>query len=126
MSRRQMLRTTGAAGAALLAGFPARALAGRPGSGIPTPIPAGFFFPGRVDGSPSPTDPTGTHPGRDPSTIYDFNGFIGVANLELSGTGTDTTTGDAAPYTFETDMRFLKGVFIDTAGRTRRGAFAFI
>ena len=121
-----MLRTAGAAGAFLLSGLTGKALAGKPGSGIPTPIPAVFFFPGRVDGSPAPTDPTGTHPGRDPSTVNDFNGFIGVANLELSGTGTDTTTGDTARYTFETDMRFLKGIFIDDAGQHRRGAFAFI
>ena len=35
--------------------------------------------------------PTGTNPGRNPSTINDFNGFIGVANIELRGTGTDTS-----------------------------------
>src|SRR5262245_30600239 len=106
MSRRQMLRTTGAAGAIVVAGLPRFALGGAPGSGIPVPIPhinhppgpgAHFFFPGHVDGSPSPTDPTaGPLVGRDPSTIYDFNGFIGQADLVLSGTGTDTTTGDTA------------------------------
>src|SRR5437764_8793608 len=64
ISRRQMLRTTGAAGAVLLSGLPGRALAGKAASGIPTPIPSSFFFPGRVDGSLAPTDPTGTHAGR--------------------------------------------------------------
>ena len=136
MSRRQMLGTAGAAGAILVAGLPKVALGAKPGSGLPTPIPhinhppppgAHFFFPGHVDGSPSPTDPTaGPLAGRDPSTVYDFNGFIGSADLILSGTGTDTTTGDTAPYGFHTDMRFMKGVFVDTEGRTQRGAFAFI
>ena len=121
-----MLRTTGAAGAVLLSGLPGRALAGKAASGIPTPIPAGFFFPGRVDGSLAATDPTGTHAGRDPSTIFNFNGFIGLANVELSGTGTDTTTGETADYGFEADMRFFKGVFVDSVGRTQRGAFVFI
>lgn len=131
-----MLGTAGAAGAILFAGFPGKALAVKPGSGIPNPLshvnpppgpPAHFFFPGPVDGSLAPTDPHPfTFPGRDPSTIYDFNGFIGSADLDLSGTGTDTTTGETAPYTFHADMRFMKGVFIDTEGRTGRGAFAFI
>jgi hypothetical protein len=127
-----MLGTAGAAGAILVAGLPKIALGAKPGSGIPTPIPhitgpGHFFFPGPVDGSAAPTDPTGAHPdGRDPSTIYDFNGFIGQADLTLSGTGTDTTTGETAPYGFHTDMRFMKGVFIDTEGRTQSGAFAFI
>jgi len=136
LSRRQMLGTAGAAGAILVTGLPKVALGVSPGSGVPNPIPhinhppppgAHFFFPGHVDGSFSPTDPTpGPLAGRDPSTIYDFNGFIGSADLELSGTGTDTTTGDTDTYTFHTDMRFMKGVFVDTAGRNQHGAFAFI
>jgi len=129
-----MLGTAGAAGAILVAGLPKIALGAKSGSGIPTPIPhktgplgLHFFFPGPVDGSAAPTDPTGAHPdGRDPSTIFDFNGFIGQADLTLSGTGTDTTTGETAPYGFHTDMRFMKGVFVDTEGRTQKGAFAFI
>lgn len=136
MSRRQVLGTAGAAGAILAAGLPKVALGAQPGSGLPTPIPhinhppppgAHFFFPGHVDGSPSPTDPTpGPLAGRDPSTIYNFNGFIANADLVLSGTGKDLATLDTAPYTFHTDMRFMKGVFVDTTGQTRRGAFAFI
>ena len=137
ISRRQMLGTAGAAGAILVAGLPKVVLGANPGSGIPNPIPhvnhppppgAHFFFPGPADGSVALTDPTPGQPlpGRDPSTIFDFNGFIGNCDLELSGLGTDTTTNATAPYTFHTDMRFMKGVFIDTAGQTRRGAFAFI
>jgi hypothetical protein len=138
VTRRQMLGTAGAAGTILAVGFPKLARGEKPGSGIPNPIPhinhppppgAHFFFPGPADGSVAPTtDPTPGQPlpGRDPSTIYDFNGFIGNADLILSGTGTDTTTHASAPYTFHTDMRFMKGVFIDITGQTRRGAFAFI
>ena len=131
-SRRRMLGTAGAAGALLVAGVPKIAFGAKPGSGIPNPIPhitgpGHIFFPGPVDGSVAPTDRTGAHPGgRDPSTIYDFNGFIGGADLLLSGTGTDLTTNATAPYAFHTDMRFMKGVFVDTAGRNQRGAFAFI
>jgi len=136
MSRREVLGAAGAAGAILVAGVPKVVLGAKPGSGIPNPLthvnpppgpPVHFFFPGPVDGSVFPTDPHPfPFPGRDPSTIYDFNGFIGQADLNLSGTGTDLTTLATAPYTFHTDMRFMKGVFIDTTGQTRRGAFAFI
>ena len=89
--------------------------------------PSHFFFPGHADGSASSTDPTGVHPnGRDPSTIFNFDGLIGQADLNLSGTGTDTTTGVSAPYTFHTDMRFMAGKFLATDGRVHKGAFIFI
>lgn len=87
-----------------------------------------FFFPGPVEGTPAPTDPEGAHPhGRDPSLITDFKGVIGLADLgDIMGTGTDLNTGAHARYKFHTDMRFMKGEFIGSDGRTHRGAFAFI
>jgi hypothetical protein len=88
-----------------------------------------FFFPGPVDGSPAATDPepqTAHAAGRDPSLIFNFDGVIGQADLNLTGTGTDTTTGASAHYGFHTDMRFMKGKFMGTDGRVHRGAFAFI
>src|SRR2546425_4551657 len=88
-----------------------------------------FFFPGPVDGSPAATDPEpqAAHAaGRDPSVIFDFAGVVGQADLNLTGTGTDTTTGATAHYGFHTDMRFMKGRFLGTDNRIHRGAFAFI
>lgn len=97
---------------------------------IPPPAPCErvhFFFPGNVEGAPAPTDPTGPQPGgRDPSTIFNFDGVIGEADLDLTGTGTDTTTGESAPYGFHTDMRFMAGKFVGTDRRVHRGAFVFI
>jgi len=105
---------------------------------LPNPIPhttvtpfgttIHFFFPGPVEGTPFPTDSTGSHVpgGRDPSVIFDFSGFIGQADLSLTGTGTDLNTGARAPYNFNTDMRFMKGTFVGTDGKSRKGAFAFI
>ena len=52
--------------------------------------------------------------------------MIGQCDLNMSGTGTDTTTGVSAPYTFHTDMRFMAGRFLATDGRIHKGAFAFI
>jgi hypothetical protein len=88
-----------------------------------------FFFPGPVDGSPAATDPepaTAHANGRDPSLIFDFDGVIGQADLNLTGTGTDLTTGATARYGFHTDMRFMAGRFMATDGRVHEGAFAFI
>src|SRR5260370_739233 len=89
LSKRQFLKTAaGASGIILGSVFWPRTLGAKSGAGIPTPIPAGFFFPGPVDGSPVPTDPTGAHPaGRDPSVINNFNGFVGVANVRMTGMG---------------------------------------
>ena len=88
-----------------------------------------FFFPGPVDGSPAATDPepAAAHAaGRDPSLIFNFEGVVGQADLTLTGTGIDTTTGATAKYGFHTDMRFMKGKFLGTDNRIHHGAFAFI
>ena len=97
---------------------------------INTPPPGGghFYFPGSVHGTPAPaTDPSGAHPGgRDPSVIFNFKGFIGQADLILTGTGTDLTTGATAPYQFHTDMRFMHGMFVGTDLVPRKASFVFI
>src|ERR1700676_1498646 len=115
VSRRGLLTGVGLAGGGLVLGssFPQTAFANDNGPeescdskelcSAPDPIPhvneavlagfgvkAHFFFAGPVDGTVLATDPTGAHPGgRDPSMIYDFKGFIGEADLNFSGTGTD-------------------------------------
>jgi hypothetical protein len=96
---------------------------------INTPPPGGghFYFPGPVSGAAAPTDPSGAHPeGRDPSPIFNFKGFVGQADLLLTGTGTDLETGASVPYNFHTDMRFMKGVFVGTDLVERKGTFAFV
>jgi len=85
------------------------------------------FFPGPVEGTATSTDPTGAHPdGRDPSQIFNFEGFIGQADLILTGTGKDLATGATGRYQFHTDMRFMKGRFVGTDGTERRSTFVFI
>jgi hypothetical protein len=89
--------------------------------------PLHFYFPGPIDGSAAATDGTGTHPeGRDPSTITNFSGLVGAADLLFSGTATDTNTGATATYKFHTDTRFMMGDFIGSDEQRHRGAFAFI
>jgi hypothetical protein len=60
-------------------------------------------------------------PGLDPSSITDFNGFVGVA--EVQGTG-KTNTGET--LLFDTDMRFMSGVYVGVDGAVHKGAFGFI
>jgi len=100
----------------------------QPGVGEPNPIPHLNPTPfGSIHAfSPGPADSTDPTTGHDPSLITDFKGLIGVADLNLTGTGTDTITGETAPYTFHTDMRLMQGEFVGTDGRHHRGAFLFI
>jgi hypothetical protein len=60
-------------------------------------------------------------PGVDPSSITDFNGFVGVADVQ--GTG-KTNNGDT--LVFDTDMRFMSGVYVGVDGAVHKGAFGFI
>ena len=46
------------------------------------------------------------------STIGDLDGTIGAAEIQGTAHGSDGTT-----YTFDTDMRFMEGVYVDTAGQ---------
>ena len=142
LSRRAFVARAAATSGALFLGssIPAKLRAqeeGLPGlCDFPVPIPhinvpppggAHFYFQGPVSGAPAPTDPSGAHPeGRAPSVIFNFKGFVGEGDFNLSGTGTDLTTGQTAPYTFHTDMRFMDGVFVGTDGVQRTGAFAFV
>jgi len=86
-----------------------------------------FFFPGPVTGVAAATDPTGVYPnGRNPSTITDFQGMIGQADLFFTGTGTKLATGESATYGFHTDWRFMTGVFIGVDGLQHNGTLSFI
>jgi len=133
LSRRQLLgRSAGVAGVAAgsALGLPALARAAAPGPGEPGPIPGGttidglgqfhFYF-------PTANNPVGStttiESGRgDPSTITDFNGFIGVGEWG-GGTGKDQ---DGTTVYWAADVRFMDGEYIGLDGRHRQGAFAFI
>jgi len=101
-------------------GLPALAAA-KPGTGMPNPIPGGFD----AEFTLVPSDPL-IHvgipaPGFEMATITDFNGTIAAAEIRGFAEGSDDSQ-----YSFDADMRFMEGVFMDTASRMRRGAFAFV
>ena len=129
MSRRQFARTvagTAVVGATLGSGLWKPVLAKAPGSSEPVPIPGGFQAGGQTFHALGPML-GGTPADAEPSTITDFNGFVGITFIDGTVTQTDTTTGQVRTLPFLTsDMRFMNGVFRDTDGRIRQGAFALV
>jgi hypothetical protein len=63
--------------------------------------------------------------GLDPSSITDFKGFVGAADVQGTGIGT-TRHGHSEPLLFDTDMRFMSGVYMGQDGRVHRGTFGFV
>ena len=125
ISRRQFVRR-GAVAVAGLAGLEAivaaPAFAKKTPAAAPKPIPGGFKFP-NFDLSPTAGD---IHvlppvPGLEMSTITDFNGQIGAADIKGDAVGSDGSS-----WTFDTDMRFMQGEYIGEDGRHHNGTFGFI
>jgi hypothetical protein len=81
-------------------------------AGAPRPIPGGVqpFGPGTEVFHVFP-------PGAgEPSTITDFNGFVGVAHIQGAGAG----------LTFDVDNRFMTGEYIALNGRHFNATFGFL
>src|SRR6266849_3322053 len=64
-------------------------------------------------------------PGLDPSSITDFNGFVGVADVQGTGTAT-SSDGSTETLLFDTDMRFMSGVYVGQDGAVHKGTFGFV
>ena len=127
VSLRQLLRQgglalTGITGASLLdtASALGTPLGGKRSS-APRPIPGGFDenFNLVSDDAAFHFFPPGI--GFDMSTITDFNGIVGGSEIRGTARGSDGTT-----YDFDTDMRFVRGVYIGLDGRLHTGSFGFI
>ena len=121
LSRRAFLGAAGATGAVLATGvlWPGTSLAAT-----------------RSNAAPKPTTNTsnigGTNfhltfpgPGVDPSSITDFNGFVGIADVRGTGTATNPD-GSTEILLFDTDMRFMTGVYVGVDGRVHKGTFGFV
>ena len=64
---------------------------------------------------------------QDPSTITDFNGFVGLAYINGMVTETNVKTGVSRRLPFLTsDMRFMQGFYRNGKGRVRHGTFGFV
>jgi hypothetical protein len=123
LTRRAFLGSTATATGAVLGASllqPAAVLAGNP----------------HTDSSPNPTTNTTTigdvtfaltffGPGMDASSITDFNGFVGVADVQGTGTATNPD-GSTETLLYDTDMRFMSGTYIGKDGKTYKGTFGFV
>ena len=122
LSRRQfMTLAAGTTGVVLTSGLwmPGGALADNP---APKPIPGGF----QAFGKFFHIDPSSPGPGAENSTIFDFHGSIGDAEVKGTGTGTDTNTGTTSSLLFDVDLRFMQGRYIGVDGETHTGTFSLI
>ena len=59
-------------------------------------------------------------PGRWISTVDNFDGLVGVANVQGTGKDNNGNTLD-----WEVDVRVMQGVYIGQNGRASRGTFSF-
>lgn len=124
LSRRQFVRSTaGATALAITAGVavPGVALAGGRSQVAPRPIPGGLQ-PGGPDTEVFHLFLPGA--GNEPSTITDFAGVVGIAQIQ--GTGTGTSSGGSEELLFDIDVRFMKGLYIGVDDRPHQGTFGFV
>ena len=121
LSRRQFMTATAATtGVVLGSGLWMPGLA-QAWANAPRPIPGGFTF----NGTFLHVDPMS--PGlTENSSIFDFHGSIGAAIIDGTGTGTNKNTGVTSTLNFDTDMRFMQGVYIGLDGKKHSGTFSFI
>jgi hypothetical protein len=123
LSRRQVIvaGAGGAAAATLLRSrlwLPTVADAAKLVPSDPRPIPLTLALPG-----PTPFHVQLLGPGQEPSTITDFNGFVGVADVQGTGTGTGQGAGTLL---FDTDMRFMTGEYVGVDGKRYHSTFGFV
>ena len=64
-------------------------------------------------------------PGVDPSSITDFKGFVGVADVRGTGTARNPD-GSVEKLLFDTDMRFMKGTYVGLDGKVHEATFGFV
>lgn len=127
LSRRQFLH--GAAGVTAFAatfGSSVASLSGAPSSpgiGLVTPIPTTFAIGGQQFHVQAPPF---TGADSDPSTVFNFEGTVGLAFISGLCQRTDRRTGETRtlPYAFN-DMRFMQGRFEGRDGHVRDATFAF-
>jgi hypothetical protein len=123
LSRRTFLGAAGLAGGAVVTSSMWTPLiaeaAAEPAPPSPIPIPYGSIVGGKLFHFNFPVANT------DVSSIFDFKGVVGVADINGPGAGVH----NGKPLngaTFGSDNRFMQGVYVGSDGERHRGTFAFI
>jgi hypothetical protein len=124
LSRRAFIggAAAAAAGASLGSGmlWPATASAGSFSVPPPRPSPATTTVKGVAFHFVDPF-----HAGVDPSSITDFKGFVGAADVQGTGTGRNPD-GSVETLLFDTDMRFMQGTYVGLDGAVHQATFGFV
>lgn len=89
----------------------------------PRPIPGGFDQNFNIVPSGAFLHVVSPGIGFEMSTITDFNGVIGGS--QTRGTAHDNTD-TRNQYSFDCDMRFMRGVYVGLDGRLHNASFGFI
>jgi hypothetical protein len=118
VTRRQFIGSM-AAIAAGIGVIPAVARAAKPSSIVPVPTSNTVVIGGQT------FHLTFFGPGVDPSSINDFNGLVGVADVQGTGTATNPD-GSTETLLFDTDMRFMSGVYVGADGAVHQGTFGLV
>ena len=120
MSRRKFIgAAAGTTGAILASGLWMPKLALAAGSD-PNPIPGGIVVGGQL------FHVFLLREGNEPSTITDFKGSVGVAQVQGTGKAINTRTGSHETLNYDTDVRFMQGIYIGMDGRQYSDTFGFI
>jgi hypothetical protein len=123
LSRRQFLGAAGLAGGAVVTSSMWTPLiaeaAAVPAPPSPIPIPYGTSLGGQLFHFLFPVANT------DVSSVFDFKGVVGVADIEGPGEGVHGGKALSGAH-FGSDNRFMKGAYIGTDGKRHRGTFLFI
>ena len=119
LSRRSFLK---AAGTTLAVGLALPSTVRATSQTLPNPIPGGLDLLG--NGQIFHVYLPGSAP--ELSTITDFNGVLGAADVQGTWTGGGVIPPPNTPLLFDADIRFMSGEYIGRDGRHRQGAFAFV
>jgi hypothetical protein len=111
-----------AAGVGLI---PAVARAAQASSTAPVPTSVTQAIPPGPNETPVVFHFTNFGAGIDPSSINDFNGFVGEADVQGTGTGTNPD-GSTETLLFDTDIRFMSGVYRGVDGGIHKGTFGLV
>jgi hypothetical protein len=87
----------------------------------PAPIPGGFDLNFNLVSSDPFVHVLVPSVGFEMSTITDFNGVIGASETQGTAQGSD-----GSQYSFDCDMRFMRGAYVGLDGRMHNGSFGFI
>ena len=120
LSRRTFLAAAGLAGGAAVTSSPWMPALAKGDTVAPRPIPYGTTVGGKLFHFEH------TVPNMDESSIYDFKGTVGVANIAGPGAGVHNGAPLPANAEFGSDNRFMKGVYVGVDGKQHHGTFGFI